>query len=159
VSHLIDKIMQLKTILIIGGCLVFICCFIQCKGDSEPVNIVLYNQPLSVIQKSIKGSWSLKYIYGGISPQKITEKNKAYMILAPNHITLGDDVSGTTADTTIVWVNSTNIFNQQTYLMSFQWEGNIFPEYKIVDQIKNDTLIIIDNAYDGYSYYYVKTNQ
>jgi hypothetical protein len=69
---------------------------------------------------------------------------------------MGDNLRGVTVDTTIIWVNTTDMFNQQTYLLSFYWKGNVFPEDYVVDQIKNDTLIIIDNAYDGYYYYYVK---
>jgi hypothetical protein len=52
-------------------------------------------------------------------------------------------------------MGKTRLTNKLIFL-SFHWKGNILPEFEIVDQIKNDTLIIIDNADDGYYYYYVK---
>ncbi len=145
-----------KTILIACTGLLFISLLTQCKKDDTPVNIVLYNQPLPVIQKYITGNWSLKYIEGGFMYQKFIEKNNSYIKLTPTHVIMGDNLRGVTVDTTIIWVNTTDMFNQQTYLLSFYWKGNVFPEDYVVDQIKNDTLIIIDNAYDGYYYYYVK---
>ena len=151
-----------KNMFIVFAGLLLIGHFIQCKKKdvpdikAPPVNIVLHDQPLSVIQKYITGNWSLKYIEGGFIYQKIIEKNNAYMKLTPTHVMMGDNRRGVTVDTTIEWVNGKDMSNQQTYFLSFHWKGNILPEFEIVDQIKNDTLIIIDNADDGYYYYYVK---
>jgi hypothetical protein len=136
----------------------FIFTFItQCKTDEvTPSNIILYNKPLKTIQQCINGKWKLEYSYGGLLSHKYIETHNSYMTINSDHIIMGDDSRGVVVDTTIIWKREKDVYNDYTYLMGFSWSGYLWPEYQIVDQIKNDTLIIKENGYDGYDYYYTK---
>jgi len=151
-----------KHILIIAAVLLLFCCFTRCKKDDVSLskdsllNIVLYNQPLETIQKYIQGKWKLQYTYGGLSTHKYIEAHNSYMILSPEHITIGNDSAGVIVDTSISWVKTDVGSNDFTYLLSYSWSGYLWPENEIINQIKNDTLIIRDYVSDGYSYYYTR---
>ena len=147
-----------EKILITVSAILLIFCFTQCKNDNEELlhNVVLYNQPLSTIKKYINGKWKLEYIYGGFSSHKEIETHHSYMIINSDHITMGDDSRGIVVDTTIVWERTDIGTKDYTYLMSFSWSGSLWPDYQIIDQIKNDTLIVRDYVSDGYDNYYTK---
>ncbi len=150
--------MKKKSLVIISA-LMLIICFTQCKNNDEELlhNIVLYNQPLPTIQKYIQGKWKLEYAYGGLMTHKYIDTQNSYMALSRNnHITMGNDSYGVVVDTTIVWKREKIINNEYTYLLSYCWSGYLWPEYLIVYQIKNDTLIVKDYGDDGYDYYYTK---
>jgi hypothetical protein len=131
----------------------------QCDKDkdnqTETVSILLRDKPLSIIQGYIVGEWDLNYAYGGIFTHKAIDQENSYMILSPDHIIIGN-MYGISVDTTIVWVRAKTLFGDSTYLLSYSWSGYLWPEYRIVDQIKSDTLIIKDNGDDGFAYYYTK---
>jgi hypothetical protein len=130
-----------------------------CEKDKNPVhlsNITLWDKPLSVIQDYTTGSWKLEYSYGGFTSHKSLDRINSYMILKPNHIKLGNDSLGVVVDTTIVWVKYDIGTNDFTYLLSFNWSGFPLPEYNVVQEIKNDTLIIREYVNDGYTLYYTK---
>lgn len=140
-----------KTFLLIAIALVY---FNACEKDTVQIkssSITLYDKPLFFIQAYIKGKWKLQYSYGGESVMKIVDKNNSYLYLSPNHITIGNDSLGIIVNTTINWVK-----NDFTYLLSYKWAGFPWPEYKIVEQIKNDTLVIRDDMSDGFKHYYTK---
>lgn len=146
-----------KQSLIISSVLILLLCFTRCKTDEiTPTNIVLYNKPLKTMQQYIQGKWKLQYAYGGFSTHKYTAVDDSYMILSPNHITMGNSSKGVVVDTTIVWTKTDIGTNDFTYLLSYSWAGYPWPEYYVVDQIKNDTLIIREYVNDGYDYYYTK---
>lgn len=130
----------------------------QCKKEhSGPVNITLWDKPLPVIQSYITGKWKLEYAIGGFMGMKYPARNNAYMKLTPSHIIIGNDSSGIVVDTTIVWEKNTDIRNRNTWLLSYHYSpGYIFPYHYIIEQVRNDTLIIADNAYDSYEYFYTK---
>lgn len=48
------------------------------------------------------------------------------------------------------------ILIEYAYLIDFSLSGYLWEKYQIVDQIKNGILIIKENGYDGYGYYYIK---
>ena len=148
----------MKKILIITLALLLIFCFTQCKNYNEELlhNIILNNQPLPIIKKYINGKWKLEYMYGGFSSHKEIETHHSYMIINSDHIIMGDDSRGIVVDTAIIWEREKDVYNKYTYLMSFSWYGYLWPEYQIVDRIKNDTLIIKEDGFDGYDYYYTK---
>jgi hypothetical protein len=130
-------------------------CFSNCK--KEPVdksNIVLHDKPLPLIEECIRGKWKLQYSIGGFSVMKVSAKYNQYMNLNSSHIVIGNDSAGVVVDTRIYWKRTTDIFNDRTYLLtSYQYSISL-----IVDRIYNDTLILGDNANDGFSYYYTKSN-
>ena len=149
--------MKKKSLLIISV-LILLSCFTQCKNDNEELlhDIVLYNQPLSTIQKYIQGKWKLQYSYGGLIIHKYIDTQNSYMVLSSNHITMGNDYTGVVVDSPIIWEKTNIDSNNSTYLLGFSWSGNSYTEYRIVDEIKNDTLIIRYYGSDGYDYYYTK---
>ncbi len=117
----------------------------------QKATITLYDKPLSVIQHYITGNWNLQYAVGGIAGFKYVDTINSYWDLTLNHIIAGNDLSGVYVDTTIVWTPWT-IANEKTYLLSYPSS----PNYYIVVQKKNDTLIIRDYVDDGYSYYFTE---
>ena len=130
-----------------------------CKKDNEELlhNITLHDKPLPVIQKYITGKWKLQYQIGGIAGGKYIDIYNTYMNLTPNHIIIGNDLNGIVIDTTIVWKRDLIGTNEYTYLMGYPNPGWQTPTYYVVNQIKNDTLIIMDyNVSEGYTYYYYK---
>ena len=78
------------------------------------------------------------------------------MIITGDHIVAGNDLR-VTLDTIIVWKWDRDIFQDYTYLLSYRdSKSYAFPIYKVVDQIRNDTLVLIDDASDAFYYYYTK---
>lgn len=127
------------------------------KSDKQSITITLHDKPLTVIQLYIKGKWKLQYSYGGLITKKNIDTHNSYLTLSPDHITVENDAFGAVVDTNIVWVRDKAGFNDSTYLLSYTRSGYPSPEYYIVDQIKQDTLILIDyNVSDGFYYYYTK---
>lgn len=152
--------MKLKQIFVLPVALGLFCS--NCRYDDTSVvssNIILHDKPLYVIRANIQGQWKLLYVQGGFSSGTFPAKNNPYLKITDDHIIAGNDF-GVTLDSMIVWRRDTDIFNQYTYLMGTSgptgYPGLI---YTIVDRIKNDTLILVDNAYDGFSYYYLRTKQ
>ncbi|MBI1783355.1 MAG: hypothetical protein HYR66_18625 [Sphingobacteriales bacterium] len=145
------------SLLFILGSLLLLFCFSQCKKDSGPVNIILWDKPLPVIQSYIKGTWKLQYVYGGLAPVKSFPQSDTYTTFSANWITTRNS-TGITLDTSIVWKKDTDIQGNSTWLLSYRYSlGYAFPIYMRVDQIHNDTLILGDNAYDGFGYFYSKS--
>ena len=131
-----------------------------CDDDeSEPLlhDITLSDKPLSVIQKYITGDWKLQYQIGGIAGGKYLDEYNSYMNLTSDHIIMGNDLYGVVIDTTTVWKRELIGVDEDSYLMGYPNPGWQSPTYFIINQIKNDTLIIIDyNVSDGFTYYYTK---
>lgn len=137
----------------------FICLLLSLMGvgckkehDSEQqnINITLYDQPLSVIQKYITGNWKLQYQIGGIAGSKYVDTHNSYMNLTPGHIIIGNDLNGVFVDSSIKWTNKYN-----SYLLDYSYSEGVHFAY-IIERIKNDTLIITDDLGDGFTYYYTK---
>ncbi|MBS1682572.1 MAG: hypothetical protein JST48_12740 [Bacteroidetes bacterium] len=139
--------------------------FFGCKYDyliTPSSNIILHDKSLDVIRVNVQGKWKLLYAQGGLSWGTYPAKYNAFMDIAGDHIVAGNDSLGVTVDTSIVWKKELyNPPSEYTYLMGTPgppgYPGGLI--YKVVDRIKNDTLIIIDDAFDGYYYYYLKTKQ
>ena len=132
-------------------------CFTQCKKDKSPVNISLYDKPLSIIQSNIQGKWKLEYEKGGICGSCIFYVNNYLWEFRGS-----DNVRQTYKDTLIVdtvikWVHEKNIFNDLTYTMNFS-DKRGYPYVYFVNSIYNDTLVISDGGYDPISYYLTKLN-
>jgi hypothetical protein len=128
----------------------------NCEYDDKAIlpssNIILHDQSLEVIRVNVQGHWKLLFTTGGLAGGIYPAKNNAYMNITGDHIVYGDDSLGVTLDAVIVWKRDQDIiYGGYTYLMSY---GAL---YEIVDRIENDTLIIIDDAYDPDYLYYLKT--
>ena len=56
-----------------------IVCFTSCKKkEHTPLNITLYDKPLSIIQAAIHGKWKLQYGKGGINAKMIQYYKKLF---------------------------------------------------------------------------------
>jgi len=139
--------------------IIVVLCSFQCKKEKQPLNITLYDKPLSVIQSYVNGKWDFQYAYGGITPIKYPAKHKSYMVLQNDRIILGNDSLGVVVDTTIIWKRDKDVFNDSTYLLTYTYTaGYAFPYAYVVSRIFNDTLELIDNASDPLYYYYVQSH-
>lgn len=139
--------------------ILIIFCFAQCKKERTPLNITLYNKPLSTIKTYVEGKWELQYAKGGICGSCVSPaRNNQYMQISTDRIVFGNDSAGIVLDTTIYWKRDKDIFNDSTYLLTYYYSAGAgpFPIAYIVDGIYNDTLKLIDDAYDPIYYYYIK---
>ena len=142
-----------KTILIACTGLLFISLLTQCKKDNTPiktpVNIVLYNQPVSVIKQYIEGKWILHYKLGGLDGKTRYNYDNSYFEFKFNPVdSIITQVDGRiNMKSPINWVRYQDIFTGDSiYLMGC---------YR-VSEIKNDTLILADPVADGYVYVLTK---
>jgi hypothetical protein len=136
-----------------------IICLLGCKKESRTEKLrsmTLWDKPLSVIQSYSTGNWKLQYAYGGFAVHKWVATNNSYMILTPKHITIGNDSTGVVVDSEITWVRTDIGTNEFSYLLSYTRPDYPWPEYNIVYQIKNDTLVIRQYVSDALTYYYTK---
>lgn len=140
--------------------LLFLFSFVQCKKDNEELlhNIVLYNQPLSTIQKYIQGKWEFVYGKGGISSNTLYYCDNCFMQFTSDNKVISNSFAMTDA-TTILWVKDIGTYtnNESTYLMTFKDKQGV-PWVYVVDRIYNDTLILHDNSSDAIFYHYIKSN-
>lgn len=139
--------------------ILIIFCFAQCKKEHAALNITLYDKPLGTIQSYIQGKWKLHYAKGGICGSCIfPARNNQYIKLSSDRIVFGNDSAGIVLDTIIYWKRDKDIFNDSTYLLTYYYPAGAgpFPIAYIVNGIYNDTLKLIDNAYDPIYYYYTK---
>jgi len=130
----------------------------QCKKNTQHLNITLHDKPLSVIQSYIQGKWELRYEHGGISTQTIPQTNFFWEFSTKNRVT--EYYHGAIiADTSINWVRDLGLFiaPDSTFVMNF-FDKQGVPWVYIVDGIYNDTLLLHDNAVDGFYYHFTKSN-
>ncbi len=129
-----------------------------CVYNTLERNLILHDKPLSVIRSNIQGKWKLQYVKGGLCANCAGPvRHNPYMIIDNDRIVFGDDSLSVVVDTIIVWKKDKDIFNDSTFLLSYRYsKGYAYPYYQIVDRIQNGTLVIIDNAYDAFYYYYTQ---
>ncbi|MBB3187440.1 hypothetical protein [Microbacter margulisiae] len=147
-----------KMILIMTAMMSFVC-LAQCNNaDDEPVNMVLYDQPASSIQQYIQGNWKYVYSLGGLlANNKTYPADNSYMRINSNRIVFTNEAQGTIVDTTIVWKYEPTIYGYSTSTLGYtSAKGGFFPSGCIVEHIKNDTLVIVENWYDPVGYYFSK---
>jgi len=144
-----------KITLFICSSLLFISFLTQCKNEDTPVNkvtpvnIVLYNQPVSVIKQNIEGKWILHYDLGGLDGKTRHDYVNSYMKFRFGSTdSIIRNVNGIIEiKSPINWVRYQDIFTGDSiYLMGC---------YR-VSEIKNDTLILADPVADGYVYMLTK---
>ncbi|MCF6332545.1 MAG: hypothetical protein L3J11_04595 [Draconibacterium sp.] len=148
------KKLKLLTLLLLLLPLCLVVLGTGCERDHESEqllhNITLSDKPLSVIQKYITGDWKLQYAFGGLLAHKVTDTVNSYMILSPNYIIKGNDSRGVFVDSSIEW-----IYKYDTYLLDYSYSEGVHFAY-IIERIKNDTLMLTEDAGDGFTYFYTK---
>jgi hypothetical protein len=109
----------------------------QCKKH-EPVNIVLYNQPLEVIQKYIQGRWKFIYSKGGFSENITFYCDSCYEVFTSDNRHLFQINDGPYLENyPITWTKG-------IYDVDSIWIMNIGLSRFVVDKIYYDTLIYHD---------------
>jgi disulfide oxidoreductase YuzD len=136
-------------------------CFFQCKKDDKqlnPVNIILYNQPLDTIKHYISGKWKFVYGNGGICSTCIHYCNNCYVEFTSDNKFISNTYAITSDTTTINWSKGIGIQTNgdSTFLMTFIDIQEV-PHVYMIDQIYNDTLIYCDNAFDAVLYHFIKS--
>jgi len=136
-------------------------CFIlpQCKKHTTRLNITLYNQPLSVIQKYVSGKWKLEYTYGGIIANLRSDyhdKNYIWQIDEGSHIKKWD-MGNLFTDTTIEWYQYTYGGGDKIFVMKF-YDDRQYPYNYIVWGIVDDSLVLRDFGSDPVTYHFSKQN-
>lgn len=136
-----------------------ILCTELCSKDSEPLNINLHDQSLSVIQSYTQGSWKLQYqrsgYCGGCIIYAHNNTFNLYMDLDSERVKFRsqDEV---TIDTPITWTY-VNLFYDSTYVFNFSDPQGI-PYSFGAQGIYNDTLLLYQPSPDGTTFYYTKSN-
>ena len=145
-----------KSILILSLFFVLLLCIIQCK--KEPINIILYNKPLDVIQHYIQGKWRLVYGKGGICSTCIFPCDNCSVEFTSNNKFVSKSFVITTDTTTIHWIKGKGMYlnGDSTYIMTFidKYGG---PGSYVIDRIYYDTLIYHDNSDDPMFYYCIRS--
>lgn len=127
----------------------------HCAKDTryDARNINFYNVPLGVAQQYSSGKWKLLYAVGGIGGLTIPGRNNSYIQLTAERIKLGDDSLGTNVDTTLIWTQGQWGSDVRTYFR-YTFSPILPPSQKVLERIKNDTLVLSDFTSDAYTYYY-----
>jgi hypothetical protein len=138
------------------------CYFFQCKKDDKqvnPVNIVLYNQPLDTIQHYILGKWKLVYTgREGCSGCKYYCNSCFIEFTSTNRVLVPRNDGTFTVDTTIEWIRDIGTYiNDSTYLMKF-YNKDGYPYTYVIDRIYYDTLEYHDYGSDPFFYHNIKQN-
>jgi len=131
---------------------------LHCKKITPGLTITLYDKPLSVIESHINGKWNLRYLHGGLSTQTIQLSDVTWAFGTGDRIT--EIYHGTTiSDTVINWMRDAGqlIGVDSTYLMDFT-DKQFLPRVYVVDGIFNDSLVLHDNAVDGFYYHFTRSN-
>lgn len=139
--------------------LLIVCCQIQCKKSADKINIQLYDQPLSIIQKYITGRWKLEYTEGGGLNNRLPDVSDTYMTLDSSHITIKNK-NGYFVDTTITWQKvAYGSATTYTYLMKYSDRNYPVPFVYAVQRIQDDMLVLRDRFTSEDSYlYFSKSN-
>lgn len=124
----------------------------------QPVNIDLKHAPLTVIKESIAGNWELRLDKGGFT-------GAIYKLFNPgeNRWSFSIDAgrfnhsyqNSVVADTVLVWSRVKTSFGDSAYNFSYI-DKQGFPNNYIPDRIRNDTLILLDDAIDGITHYLIR---
>jgi hypothetical protein len=150
-----------KCFVIIPLFIVICYCILNCKKDDKPVNpvnIVLYNQPLDTIKHYISGKWKFVYGKGGICSTCIHYCNNCYVEFTSDNKFISTTYA-ITSDTTIIhWVRDVGTYTNadSTYLMTIKDIQGV-PWVYVIEQIYNDTLIYHDNSSDAIFYHFIKS--
>ena len=134
--------------------------FTQCKKDTHiPLNITLYDKPLDTIQLYTRGRWKLFYLTGGWYSNHIQYVDSVYWTIDSNHIIIQEDGIKTT-DTTINWTFTHAVRGgvDSTWTLNFAEKVAPFWNVFVIDEIKNDELIIHESAYDASDLHFIKLN-
>lgn len=146
----------LKIVYIFLGLMILIS-IVQCKKNSEQLNISLHDKPLSVIQSYVQGNWKLQYEKGGFCATCTNYINNFYWNFTKDNKIQQTYNNTLITDTIINWEWSKPANVDSTYIINFSDKRGI-PYFYVAYEIKNDTLVLMDAGNDPVSYYLTKSN-
>lgn len=125
------------------------------EKPEAPVNLKLKDKPLNEIKTAIQGKWQLHYSYGGITGRIRQNRTNSFIEFKPNDSIYWNNNNDLIVRDIITWNRRNDIIGDRTYIMSFcEMRGTIcYPYSWGVEQIKNDTLILYDDATDAMGHY------
>jgi hypothetical protein len=123
-----------------------------CKKEN-PINIILYDKPLTTIKSYVHGKWNLVYGKGGICGTCVIPCNNCTVEFTLDDRFISQSFVITPDTTKIKWIKDIGMYLQgdSTNLMSFYAYPNFRTAY-VIDKIYFDTLIYHDNASDPMFY-------
>jgi len=137
--------------------LVFVLLFSCSKDNSLPQGDVTFNTlPITTVKKYIAGIWQAHYATGGIAGTTVQLSNSFFDFSDPDLVSWTSN-GRVMLDCQINWVNGASIFGSNSIVMLLRdvigQKQNIS---LIATGIYNDTLIIDENAVDGFRYHLTK---
>jgi hypothetical protein len=131
----------------------------SCKKDPvyEPLNIDLRHSSFATITSNIKGNWDLRKrdVAGCLNCIKYNPGEYTWAFSSDGVRIKQVYRSVTITDTTLLWRWMRTLFGDTTYVMGYS-DIQGAPSSGIVNKIRNDTLILMENAIDGSTYYFTK---
>ncbi len=113
-------------------------------------SITLWNKPADTIRKYIQGSWNLLYYYGGLAGLPSTYTNKVWRFTKfNNRIEIAPNASPVVSAFQMEWCRIWS--PDSSFIIKHNSGINLVALYK-----HKDTLILADDAYDGFYYHLVK---
>jgi hypothetical protein len=126
---------------------------VQCEKD-KPINIVLYDKTLEIIQENIQGKWKLMYAEGGICGTCINACEKCTVEFTSDNRFITNSFIITSDTSKIKWVRDAGEYlnGDSTFIMKV-FEVHGIPCEFVIDSIYNNILIYHDNASDPMFYH------
>ena len=129
-------------------------CFSHCKKENNPLNITLYNKPVSTIKSYINGKWKIVYDLGGITGNIRHDYVNSFVEFK---FLVIDSINETHNGSTIIrsqiqWFKDRDLFTGDSInLLGFNYYQTGLPFAYRISQITNDTLVVTQPAPDSYS--------
>lgn len=140
--------------------LLILCWPFACKGPTPAPTYscdgILHDKPLANIQACVAGNWKMHYRAGGIAMVKEYVTN-TYLSIKQNDSIYYTYDGNLVVKTKINWQHVNSIYGM-TYSMSYS-DLNGYPYAEVVEQIKSDTLVLVDNSSDPFGYYFTRTDK
>ena len=150
-------ILAISTLSIIALCISASSC--SKSSSHTPVNTTLYDKPLNVIQQYITGNWKMIYTDGGFVAIKQYYDSVYWQLSSTSiKVTYPQDKGGVVInDNNINWKRYPIGGVDSSYILECYDVDSILRDFAMM-KIYNDTLIMHENAVDGYYYHLIKSN-
>lgn len=128
------------------------------EKPKDPVNIWLKDKSLSEIKAAIQGNWQLHYSLGGFTGNLRKNHFNSFIEFKLADSIYWKEQSNLLVADKLQWNKKIDMIGDSTFIMSFcEYRANIcYPFSWGVQGIRNDTLILYDDATDPDAYYLTK---
>lgn len=138
----------------------------SCSKDSETptppvpvtppgpvVEISLLNKSLDSIKYYIAGNWQLHYTRGGMVYYWIKTYENNYLQFLPNDMIFWKGGSAIWSQCQLTYKRDKDMFGDSTYIIQYIDYNSTAKVSLIADKKRNDTLVLIDNHTNPFTYY------